>query len=69
MSILRKKRKWVFTEARRQSLIKAQKEHVRLLRLGESIDYKQHKHKKRTYKPPRTSLVVVKKRKELEWDD
>ena len=39
----KEKKPWVFTKARKDSLRLAQKEHVRLVRLGESVDTKRHK--------------------------
>jgi hypothetical protein len=36
---------WRFTDSRKKALRKAQIEHVRLVRLGESVDAKRHKRK------------------------
>jgi hypothetical protein len=37
---MKEKKPWVFTKRRKESLAKAQIEHVRLVRLGESVDKK-----------------------------
>lgn len=39
----RERKPWIYTKRRKESMLKAQKEHVRLVRLGESVDVKRHK--------------------------
>jgi hypothetical protein len=40
---VKKTKDWIFTKRRREALSKAQREHVRLVRLGESVDTRRHK--------------------------